>query len=419
MAVNSTTWKKLPWAAREQAFNADDAIARIKQWSGGDQGKFASAFFWNTGQGAGTNPNNYRLPMGDIFNGSLVLVPRAVFADATILSGGHGGLEGVVGDEERDQLKRVLTQIYDAFRTKWNDRRQIPPWLRGGNEMGQVVADGSLSAGVNSSGWASMPIAPASKPWNGAAAQSALWNWADGDMRQYRKGFLWWDQSKPDVRGSYKLPIALPADGALTIVPAAVNAVAAVLGGARGGVDIPSADADRIAGIVENIQGRFDDSQTETLNAALFEDGESKLVFPPAAWFANPQLQGPTPLAVTADGEVVGHGALWRTCHAGIGDRCVMAPKSAVDYKFFLNGSVLTAEGSMVRVGKITMGTGHADKTWGYVPAADHYDNTGTTIAITAAGEDRFGIWFHGAVVPGATDSQDRKSTRLNSSHER
>ena len=136
------------------------------------------------------------------------------------------------------------------------------------------------------------------------------------------------------------------------------------------------------------------------------------LVFPPAAWFANPQLQGPTPLAVTADGEVVGHGALWRTCHAGIGDRCVMAPKSAVDYKFFLNGSVLTAEGSMVRVGKITMGTGHADKTWGYVPAADHYDNTGTTIAITAAGEDRFGIWFHGAVVPGATDSQIQELRR-------
>lgn len=396
MAVNSTTWKKLPWAAREAEFSNDDAVARITAWASGSQEKFATAFFWNAGSGAGTNPNNYRLPMGDIYNGKLVLVPRAVFSGATILSGAHGGLEDVISKEERDELKRVFTQIYDAFREKWNDRRQIPPWLRGGNEMGQTVA--SLTASVNSSGWASMPIALPSTSWNGAAAKKALWAWADGDMRKYRNGFLWWDQTNPDVRGSYKLPIALPIDGTLTIVPAAVNAVAAVLGGARGGVDIPDDDQDRVEAIVQRIQARFTDDDSVTASAAA--------VYPDSALFADPNLQGPTPLVVTADGEVMGHLALWRTCHAGIGDQCVMAPKTAAAYRYFRNGSVLTSDGQMVKVGKITVGTGHAHKDWGYVPAADHYDNTGTTVAVVAAGEDQWGIWVHGPIVPEASEEQ-------------
>jgi len=402
MAVNSTTWKKLPMVARETPFNADEAIARITQWAAGSQEKFASAFFWNAGAGAGTNPNNYRLPVGDIYNSKLALVPRAVFTAASILSGAHGGLEDVVGKEERDQLKRVLTQIYDVFREKWNDRRQIPPWLRGGNEMGQTVA--SLTAAVNSSGWPSMPIADKSVSWNGAAAKTALWEWADGDLRKYRDGFLWWDQTNPDIRGSYKLPIATPVDGTLTIIPAAVNAVAAVLGGARGGVDIPDEDQDRVEAVVNRIQSRFEEDPAVTAAATG--------VYPDAALFGDPNLQGPTPLVVTPEREVMGHLALWRTCHAGIGDRCVMAPKSSAAYRYFHNGSVLTADGQMLRVGKITMGTGHANKNWGYVPAADHYDNTGTTVAIVAAGEDQWGIWIHGTVVPEATEAQVQQLRR-------
>src|SRR5687768_4960455 len=159
-------------APRETAFNADDALARIKQWSAGSVEKLASAFFWHHPNATG-DLNGYRLPMGDISNGKLILVPRAVFTAAAILSGAHGGLEGVVGEDEKNQLKRVITQIYDVFREKWGDRRQIPPWLRGGNEEGKVVA-----SAVNTSSWASMPIAPSSRAWNGDAARAALWAWA-------------------------------------------------------------------------------------------------------------------------------------------------------------------------------------------------------------------------------------------------
>src|SRR5687767_1688164 len=115
MPVNATTWRRIPMAPRDTKFNADDAQARIKQWASGSTEKLASAFFW-AAPNAGGDLNNYRLPMGDILNGKLTLVPHAVFTVAAILSGAHGGLEGVVGDKEKDELKRVITQIYDVFR---------------------------------------------------------------------------------------------------------------------------------------------------------------------------------------------------------------------------------------------------------------------------------------------------------------
>lgn len=411
MPVNSATWRKLPWVPRETKFDNDNALLRIAQWASGSQEKYASAFLWSAGSGGGLNPNNYRLPMGDIYNGKLTLVPRAIFSAATIVSGAHGGLENVVSDAERDELKRVLTQIYDAFREKWNDRRQIPPWLRGGNEMGKAVA-----ASVNPE-LASLPVAAEDTAFNTESAKRALWDWADGDLRQYRRGFAVWGDGDPNIKGAYKLPIAVPVDGQLSLVPAAVTAAADVLRHASAAVNIPDEIQDVLLASLQEIQvkpevdqasGTDEDAMQDALPAAIGEPMNVNTAFPvkpPAWWFDNPDLDGPTPIAVTADGRVMGHLALWNTCHAGIGDRCVMAPKSAFDYKFFRNGSVLTADGSLVKVGKLTMGTGHADMKLGYVPAADHYDNTGTAVAVTAAGEDRFGIWVAGSVVPEASEA--------------
>lgn len=60
----------------------------------------------------------------------------------------------------------------------------------------------------------------------------------------------------------------------------------------------------------------------------------------------------------------------------------------------------------MVKVGKITLGTGHADTRLGWIPAADHYDNTGSAVAVVASGEDRFGIWVAGALTPETTEER-------------
>jgi hypothetical protein len=54
------------------------------------------------------------------------------------------------------------------------------------------------------------------------------------------------------------------------------------------------------------------------------------------------------------------------------------------------------------------MGCGHADLSLGAREAMAHYDHSGTAVAQVAAGEDEFGIWFSGALMPGVTADQVR-----------
>lgn len=129
---------------------------------------------------------------------------------------------------------------------------------------------------------------------------------------------------------------------------------------------------------------------------------------PPDEWFDDPRLTEPTPLTVTADGRVYGHLAEWGKCHTGIQGRCVMAPRSASNYAGFHTGSILLASGEQVRIGKITVGTGHAKLGLGAAATVAHYDNTGTVAAFVRAGEDRFGPWLAGAVRSDATPEQVR-----------
>ena len=116
--------------------------------------------------------------------------------------------------------------------------------------------------------------------------------------------------------------------------------------------------------------------------------------------FADPHLDGPTALTVTADGRVFGHLAAAGTCHIGYGDRCVTPPTSKSGYKYFHQGVVRTKDGDLP-VGKLTIGTGHASLGQDSVAAAAHYDNTGTVVAAVRAGEDAHGIWLAGRIVPG------------------
>jgi hypothetical protein len=407
MTINSSAWKSMPIAPRETSYRFQDAVARIAEWSNGSVEKFNSAFLWRSADIPANNKNAYRLPVADVINGRLTLIPHAIFSAAAILSGAHGELEGVVGEQDKLKLKGVITEIYAVLQKEYGDPRVKPPWLRGGNEEEQVTAGMN---NINASGWESMPVAPDDIEWGADKARKALWEHADGDFRVYRKGFLWWDGGAPDQKNSYKLPLATVRDGQIVVVPRAVKAMDQMLASVPGAVDIPDDDMDAVHALVKVIQQRIDandpGTQKDSPAAEVVTAGASGApVAPPRGWFQDPKLDGPTPIAVTADGRVMGHLAAWGTCHAGIGNQCVMAPRTATSYKYFLNGTVITTEGNAVRVGKITAGTGHADTRLGWVPASDHYDNTGKQVAIVASGEDRWGIWVAGSLVPEAQDT--------------
>jgi hypothetical protein len=124
---------------------------------------------------------------------------------------------------------------------------------------------------------------------------------------------------------------------------------------------------------------------------------------PPAAWFEDPKLSGPTPLTVTDDGKVFGHAALWNSCHIGEPSGpgvCVPPPRSGLSYECFHHGAVKTEEGHDVAVGQITMSTLHAGTDLGWKAAREHYEHTGAAVADVRAGEDRHGIWVSGALRP-------------------
>lgn len=131
-------------------------------------------------------------------------------------------------------------------------------------------------------------------------------------------------------------------------------------------------------------------------------------VAPPAAWFENPRLTGPTPLVITEDGRVYGHVATWDICHIGHRGRCVQAPRSASGYAFFRTGVIRTAEGTDVPVGQLVLDTVHADTKLGAKATMAHYEHTGLAAADVAAGDDAYGVWIAGALRPNMTPAKIR-----------
>ena len=121
--------------------------------------------------------------------------------------------------------------------------------------------------------------------------------------------------------------------------------------------------------------------------------------------FERQELDDPR-VGIVVDGDhVYGYMAQWGVCHIGISGLCTEAPSSPTDYWYYATGLVDTDQGA-VRVGQITMDTGHASLKSSAKVAAAHYDNTGAAVADVCVGEDSFGIWFSGALRPTITDAQ-------------
>lgn len=586
-AVNSRSWRSWPIADKATPWSADASIARLAAWSGGDGKKYAQAFLYYDAKSRADVRESYRLPIADVVNGKLVLVPRAVYQAAAFLSGAHGGVKDIP-DNEVQPLQRVVTEIYAVLAQAQQDDTLTPPWQRGGrqgakdsgpvngahsmspwktpqnesapsagspsgsprrsvvhaasctassamasalasatdptatasraaattssagaqgqatptnsssetetgtkstpsesliegagrssgrptaspsssistwseprgesapsassppvsgnllsitapspaasggsfvpdaisasgsstmtrhgfraqpptSEEGDTMQQASISMtddvavdtefAVRTSGWSDMPTSTGE--WDEGAARAALDSWAGDDIGKYGRAFLWSDGS--GNKTGFKFPIAKPVNGTLTVFIRAVNNAKARLSSAN----IPAADKAKILSILNRLQESYDGEDESGM--ALVAAGMER---PPAEWFADPKLTKPTPLEVDENGRVWGHLALFGTCHKAFRHKCVMPPRSHTDYKHFKLGKVLTDDGRMVRVGRVTVGTGHADDRFGVIPAREHYDNTGTCAAVVVPYEDKFGVALAGATVQGLSEEK-------------
>lgn len=281
-------------------------------------------------------------------------------------------------------------------------------------------SDGGRPAAVAAViGTTDLPVAERDTEWDGAGAARRVFELCtddDGavDADCVARAFLWRDDdADPTTQAAYKLGVADVIDGRLQIVPRGVAATA----GGRGvdAADIPDDDKDRIrvriCSLYDRIRDEFPDwgecpfdDEDATVRASALAVPEA----PPAAWFSDPGLPGPTPLTITDEGRVFGHAALKGTCHVGRTDTCLEPPESLSGYAYFRTGAVRTAEGELVPVGQITLGGGHAPLSFGARAAADHYDNAGAAVVDVAAGDDEHGIWIAGALRPGVTPEQVR-----------
>lgn len=94
-----------------------------------------------------------------------------------------------------------------------------------------------------------LPLADRSREWDADAAEGRVREWAgaqESPNEKYRSAHVWYDDDHADEFTAYKLPIADVVDGRLKAVPRGVMAAAAVMQGARGGVDLPAADRSRV-----------------------------------------------------------------------------------------------------------------------------------------------------------------------------
>src|SRR5829696_10204413 len=92
-------------------------------------------------------------------------------------------------------------------------------------------------------------LADADREWDGDAAEKRVRKWAgaeDEPNQEYRDAHVWYDSDKKTNFTAYKLLIADVVGGELKAVPRAVMAAGGIVDGARGGIDIPSDDEDRV-----------------------------------------------------------------------------------------------------------------------------------------------------------------------------
>ncbi|HET7357173.1 MAG TPA: hypothetical protein VFJ09_10915 [Nocardioidaceae bacterium] len=94
-----------------------------------------------------------------------------------------------------------------------------------------------------------LPLADRDREWDGAAAEKRVRKWAgaeDEPNQKYRDAHVWYDAEKKDNFTSYKLLITDVVGGKLEVVPRGLMAAGNIMQGARGGIDLPKKDIERV-----------------------------------------------------------------------------------------------------------------------------------------------------------------------------
>lgn len=173
----------------------------------------------------------------------------------------------------------------------------------------------ALVSGFKSfAGTTRLPLAPRDRAWDSTQAERRIREYTkstEAPSQDYRKYFMYFDGQAPELFGSYKLLFADIINNEPVIVPRAVFAIAGILNGARGGVDISDNDKNRIKPVINQLYKRmadeFEDDSIispltksfdslkdieQTLKAYGFSNSEAKTLISKVKEFSNQRNAG-------------------------------------------------------------------------------------------------------------------------------
>ena len=116
--------------------------------------------------------------------------------------------------------------------------------------------------------------------WDGDAAQASVFEWAGWDAdaskskpdpEKAKRAFLVYDANAPELKGSYKLPIARYQDGRLEVLASGLQAAAGYLPK----TDIPADVAERARGVLDSYYAKLDEMRGKSSDAKACRDGVS------------------------------------------------------------------------------------------------------------------------------------------------
>lgn len=201
---------------------------------------------------------------------------------------------------------------------------------------------------------------------------------------------------------------AMDDDGMVIITKARIAGATLVQIPAFAGVSISMAEEDPDAEAQRRADARGEYARPMTaeegamIGESMFASVAPAKVVPPLDWFRQPDLDRLTPITISDTGRVFGHIAGWDTCHVGL-PGCVTPPHSMSSYAYFHVHSQDTAEGVTLPAGVLVAGPTHCrDLRASFQAAQQHYDDPSARVAKVVAGEDEYGIWVAGWMLPEA-----------------
>ena len=129
----------LPVTDRERNWDGLAAQRAIFDWAKTegenkyDHSKLARAFLWRDSDGDPDAKGSYKLPFTEVIDGTLTIVPKAVFAAAAAVQGARGGVN--IPDGDKAGIRRKLGSLYNRIPPiEGEDQHPTPPWERSSDE---------------------------------------------------------------------------------------------------------------------------------------------------------------------------------------------------------------------------------------------------------------------------------------------